>query len=83
MTAYGGCEFRTARGVMGGESLRARASLTICQGHRKPQEGGVEMETETFRKKSIKKMFSNFLAGNSAACMALITAANIHLLISL
>lgn len=30
----------------------------MCQGHRKPQEGGVDLETEKCRKKSIMKMLN-------------------------
>lgn len=35
-----------------------RSTLTICQGHRKPQEGGVDLETEKCIKKSIMKLLN-------------------------
>lgn len=45
MTAYGGCEYRAARERGDGRRAaegegRERATLTMCQGHRKPQEAG-------------------------------------------
>lgn len=44
MTAYGGCEYGAARGVMArGEE---GATFTIRHGQRKPQEGGVDLGTE-------------------------------------
>lgn len=61
MTAYGGCEHRAARGVMGGERLRARERegllLLYAKGMAK-HGGGVDLETEIQIKKSIMKMLN-------------------------
>lgn len=79
MTAYGGCECRAARGLMGGEWLRARATHTICQGHETPNEGGVDLETEKCIKTTIMKMLNIFPWQKQFNCMALLTTVNNHI----